>query len=256
MDAATTSILVIGDEDSTCSKDNEHSNLTEEPTTACPNSQNPPLDAKLGGENIITTQSAKASKLRPRRRNTQKPKAVTERQMKKDKKVTDVTNDHVSLLSDSTCWTDVTRATEASSEILATEENTEGNKSVKLSESSCLVEVAHSQDFRPNTDNAVSVNLEKPHDSDWSSEMQHKKKETEAESENHSNSQRKRKNFSTAPAPALDQSKRRKTGERSRSKQRSRNDDRACRNQASEVEVGDDVTLAQFLQQIKEKGKN
>lgn len=225
--AATTSVPVIGDE--ACSKDYVHSNLIEEPTTARPNSQNSPLDADLGGQNIITAQSAKASKLQPRRRNTPKPKAVTNRLKKKD-------------------MIDVTGATKASSEVLATKESTVGNKSAKLSESS--VEVAHSQDFRPDADSAVSVNLEKLSGSDRSTDIQHKEKATEAE--NLDNPQRKRKNLSPAAALAYDQCKRRKTGGRC-SMQRSRDDTRACKNRVSEVEVGDDVTLAQFLLLMKGK---
>ncbi|XP_057770505.1 uncharacterized protein LOC130990303 isoform X2 [Salvia miltiorrhiza] len=187
----TTSVAVIGDE--ACMKQYEHFDPIEEPTPDVP------LDAELGGDNAIITQIAKASKLQPRRRNSQllkevqqtKPEAprqaVTKRQMKKDKKLTDATNDHPSSLSEDT----------------------------KATEAGCMKEkIGHSP--------------------------------------------RKRKKSSQILI--LYQRKRQKTGDGACSKQMLvkegfRSDDHACQNQASEVEVGDGMTLAQFLQQTKEKRK-
>lgn len=163
VDATATSVPVIGDE--ACSKEYEHSDSIKEPTSDHVNPQELPLDAELDGENIVIIQSSKASKLHPRRRNTQTVKEVQQtqseaprqatrkRQRKKDNILSDAADDHLSPLSDPTCLADVMRAMEAGSGISAMK----GKESTSLSGSSCPVQAA---------------NLEPPVNSDRNTDVQ------------------------------------------------------------------------------------
>lgn len=271
MNASTTSVAVIGDE--ACLKEYEHSDPIEEPTPANPSLQEVPVDAQFGGDNAI--QSARASKLHPRRRNSQTLKVVQESQTKvprqavtkrkiKGKKPTDATNDRQSSFSDSMCLT------EADSGIKATKrKNTEGNRSVRPLRPSRLVEVAPDRYLRCDTDNAVSGSdtgmqltendaalLETEDSMTLASFLEQSRADTCPSSINLGYSPRKRKSSQMHVGSS---NKRRKTGDGTCTMQimvleeGSRNDDEACQNEALDVEVGDDVTLAHFYSKLKRR---
>ncbi|KAL1554764.1 hypothetical protein AAHA92_15288 [Salvia divinorum] len=205
-------------------KEVEHLDPVEEPTP----------EVELGGKNAIITQPAKASKLHPRKRKSlvltevQQTKskaprqAVTKRGMKRDKKLNNATDDHPSSFPDPDILIDDARATEG--------KNTED---VQLP----LVEI------EGDGINPASF-LQQPGDD-----------ATSPSPGNVDESLGKRKKSSQIHI--FYQCKRRKTGGGDRSMQTLveeglRRDDQACKNQ---VEAGDDMTLAQILQQIKEKRK-
>lgn len=288
MNAASKSVAVIGEE--SCSKEYKHSDPLEEPTPADPYLHEIPLDAELGRDNAI--QSAKASKRHPRwnsrtlkevqeTRSKVTRHAAVKRKVKKDKKLTDATNDHQ-------CLTDVTRATEPGSGTKSKKrKNSERNMRAKLLGS----EVAPNQFVMHDTDVAVSMNLDQPADSYRDTDVQCKRNaaamlETEdiitpASVLKQSRvdttcppsllvySRRKRKRSSqvyigsigssNGAASILDQCERRETGEGTYSKQMmvveegSRNEDKAYRNKASEVEAEDDCSLAHFYSKLKKR---
>lgn len=284
MNAAAKSVAVVGEE--SCSKEYEHSDPLEEPTPADSNLQEIPLDAELGGDNAI--QSAKASKLHPRRnsrtlkevqetRSKVTRQAATKRKVKKDKP-TDATNDHQ-------CLTDATRATEPGSGTKSKKrKNSERNMRAKLLGS----EVAPNQFVRRDTDDAVSMNLDQLAASYRDTDVQCKRhpgamletedsitpasvlEQSRADTTHPPSvliySRRKRKRSSqmhigssNGAASILDQCERRETGEGTHSKQMmvveegSSNEDKAYRYQASEMEAEDDCTLAHFYSKLKKR---
>ncbi|KAG6411125.1 hypothetical protein SASPL_129199 [Salvia splendens] len=205
-------------------KEAQHLDPVEEPT----------LEVELGGKDAIITQPAKASKLHLRKRKSQVLKegqqtkskaprqAVMKRRMKMDKKLTNATDDHPLSFPDPDILVDDTRATEAGS--------TEGKNIEDMQ--LALVEIE-------GDDMNLASSLQQPGDD-----------ATSPSPFNVDDSLRKRKKSSQIHI--FYQCKRRKTGDGDRSKQTLveeglRRDDQA--------EAGDDMTIAQILQQIKERRK-
>ncbi|KAI3463736.1 hypothetical protein Pfo_020399 [Paulownia fortunei] len=210
------------------SKECEYSDPTEEyllPTLAYSNLQKVAVGAELGGDDA--TQSKKASKLHPRslgKMLEEVPETVSEvdmqageatilktkKEMKKENKRTDATNNHLLSFPDSTSLMDIrkgmdavrgnktrkrkrtTQETCSSSDCVSlavddrsvnltpahmqTKTAFHGDRCVKLlgdKSSSCQVEIGPNQHFRSNSDNAVSGNLEDSAVSSDRDELEH-----------------------------------------------------------------------------------
>ncbi|KAK6153987.1 hypothetical protein DH2020_013626 [Rehmannia glutinosa] len=174
----------------------EHSDPTEEcslPTLTYPDSQY--ITTELGGNDV--TQSKKASKLHPRRRQCKTLEKSgedtilkTKKEMKKEKICTDATNDHLSSFPDSMSLMEAIRRIKARKRKTKIQETCSSSDCMSLAvvdqnvnltpahaqtitanedgsvtflgdkSFSCQLEIEPNQHFRSSADNAVSENLE------------------------------------------------------------------------------------------------